>query len=62
MGAKNMEFENCTLVELRQIAKEKGIKNTSKMKKEELIEELSKEKGQAENEENMEASNNDTDG
>ena len=57
-----MEFENCTLVELRQIAKEKGIKNTSKMKKEELIEELSKEKGQAENEENMEASNNDTDG
>ncbi|MCI9087002.1 MAG: transcription termination factor Rho [Clostridia bacterium] len=68
MGAKNMEFENCTLVELRQIAKERGIKNTSKMKKEELIEGLSKEKGQAENEyigeneENMEASNNDTDG
>lgn len=63
-----MEFENCTLVELRQIAKERGIKNTSKMKKEELIEGLSKEKGQAENEyigeneENMEASNNDTDG
>ena len=36
-----MEFENCTLVELRQIAKERGIKNTSKMKKEELIQELS---------------------
>jgi len=36
-----MEFENCTLVELRQIAKERGVKNTSKMKKEELIQELS---------------------
>ena len=36
-----MEFENCTLVELRQIAKERGIKNTSKMKKEELIQALS---------------------
>ncbi len=36
-----MDFENCTLVELRQIAKEKGVKNTSKMKKEELIQELS---------------------
>lgn len=35
-----MEFENCTLVELRQIAKERGVKNTSKMKKEELIQEL----------------------
>ncbi len=37
-----MEFENCTLVELRQMAKEKGIKNTSKLKKEELITELKK--------------------
>lgn len=36
-----MEFEDCTLVELRQIAKERGVKNTSKMKKEELIQELS---------------------
>ena len=36
-----MEFENCTLVELRQLAKERGVKNTSKMKKEELIQELS---------------------
>lgn len=46
-----MEFENCTLVELRQIAKERGVKNTSKMKKEELIQELSRleqEAGQAE--------------
>lgn len=46
-----MEFENCTLVELRQIAKERGVKNTSKMKKEELIQELSnleQEGGQAE--------------
>lgn len=36
-----MEFENCTLVELRQLAKERGVKNTSKMKKEEIIQELS---------------------
>lgn len=46
-----MEFENCTLVELRQIAKERGLKNTSKMKKEELIQELSnlgQDSGQAE--------------
>ncbi len=35
-----MNLEKCTLVELRQLAKEKGIKNTSKLKKEELIEEL----------------------
>lgn len=42
MGA-NMDFENCTLVELRQLAKEKGIKNTSKLKKEELIEALMEE-------------------
>ena len=33
-----MNFENCTLVELRQMAKEKNIKNVSKLKKEELIE------------------------
>ena len=38
-----MDFENCTLVELRQLAKEKGIKNTSKLKKEELIEALMEE-------------------
>lgn len=36
-----MDFEKCTLVELRQLAKEKGIKNVSKLKKEELIEILS---------------------
>ena len=35
-----MNFENCTLVELRQLAKEKGIKNVSKLKKEELLEML----------------------
>ena len=35
-----MDFENFTLVELRQFAKEKGIKNVSKLKKEELIKEL----------------------
>ena len=33
-----MNLENCTLVELRQIAKEKGVKNVSKLKKEELLE------------------------
>ena len=33
-----MNIENYTLVELRQFAKEKGIKNVSKLKKEELIE------------------------
>ena len=60
-----MEFENCTLVELRQIAKERGVKNTSKMKKEELIQELSgleKLSGQDENKtvsENFEEPNND---
>ena len=37
-----MNLENHTLVELRQMAKEEGIKNSSKLKKEELIEELSK--------------------
>jgi len=59
-----MEFENCTLVELRQLAKEKGVKNTSKMKKEELIQELSnleEVSGQAEvnvEAENLEGDNN----
>ncbi|MBP3502918.1 MAG: transcription termination factor Rho [Clostridia bacterium] len=37
-----MNFENCTLVELRQLAKEKGITNVSKLKKDELIIILSK--------------------
>ena len=36
-----MYLENCTLVELRQLAKEKGVKNVSKLKKEELVELLS---------------------
>ncbi len=36
-----MDLENYTLVELRQLAKEKGIKNSSKLKKDELIHELS---------------------
>lgn len=42
MGGNYMDLENYTLVELRQLAKEKGIKNTSKLKKEEIIEELLK--------------------
>lgn len=33
-----MDLDNATLVELRQLAKEKGVKNVSKLKKEELIE------------------------
>ncbi len=33
-----MNLEDATLVELRQIAKEQGVKNVSKLKKEELIE------------------------
>jgi len=37
-----MDLENYTLVELRQLAKENGIKNTSKLKKEEIIEKLLK--------------------
>lgn len=36
-----MNFEDCTLVELRQLAKEKGVKNVSKLKKDELIQILS---------------------
>ena len=52
-----MDFEKCTLVELRQFAKEKGIKNVSKLKKDELIAILSEEskseniKSEKENEE-----------
>lgn len=42
-----MNLEDATLVELRQIAKEQGVKNVSKLKKEELIEilETSSKKG-----------------
>ena len=36
-----MDFEKCTLVKLRQLAKEKGVKNVSKLKKEDLIDILS---------------------
>ena len=32
-----MNFNDYTLVELRQLAKENGIKNVSKLKKEELV-------------------------
>ena len=37
-----MNYEECTLAQLRQIAKEKGIKNVSKLKKDELCEVLKK--------------------
>ena len=36
------DFTNYTLVELRQLAKEKGLKNVTKLKKDELIDELNK--------------------
>ena len=35
-----MNLEDFTLVELRQLAKEKGIKGVSKFKRDELIEQL----------------------
>ncbi len=35
-----MDLENLSLIELKEMAKEKGIKNISKLKKEELIEKL----------------------
>ena len=37
-----MNYEDYTLVELRQLAKEKGIKNVTRIKKDELIEALNK--------------------
>jgi len=40
---ENMNFTDCTLVELRQLAKEKGIQNVSKLKKDELIKALTSE-------------------
>lgn len=46
-----MNYENCTLVELRQLAKEKGITNVSKLKKDELIDLLSKQIEDNKNEE-----------
>ena len=44
-----MDLENATLVELRQLAKEQGIKNVSKLKKEELIDILKNTKNNGEN-------------
>ena len=38
-----MNFEGLTLTELKDMAKEKGVKNISKLKKEDLIQILSKE-------------------
>ena len=54
-----MNLEEATLVELRQIAKEKGVKNVSKLKKEELIELLKEEKTNTQQIEN-ESNNNST--
>ena len=45
-----MNIDDCTLVELRQLAKEKGVKNVSKLKKEELIELLNSNEPQTNNE------------
>ena len=36
------QYDNMTLLELKKIAKELGIKNISKFKKSQLIEEISK--------------------
>ena len=46
-----MDFENLTLVELKELAKEKGLKNISKLKKEEIIELLNGETNEEINEE-----------
>ena len=46
-----MNLNECTLVELRQSAKERGIKNVSKLKKEDLIDILSEGKDKVENNE-----------
>ena len=46
-----MNLNECTLVELRQLAKERGIKNVSKLKKEDLIDILSDGKDKVENNE-----------
>ena len=46
-----MNLNECTLVELRQLAKERGIKNVSKLKKEDLIDILSEGKDKVENNE-----------
>ena len=37
IGGFYMDLENATLVELRQLAKEQGVKNVSKLKKLELV-------------------------
>ena len=50
-----MNLENATLVELRQLAKEKDVKNVSKLKKEELIEILEKLNNEKENEDKANA-------
>ena len=48
-----MNYENCTLVELRQLAKEKGIANVSKLKKDELIAVLTKEEKESKSTESI---------
>ena len=53
-----MNLNECTLVELRQFAKEKGIKNVSKLKKEELIDILNSE--ESNNSENNLKKNNES--
>ena len=45
-----MNYEDCTLVELRQLAKERGAKNVSKLKREELYEILNSQKDVMSNE------------
>ena len=50
-----MDYENYTLVELRQMAKEIGVKNLSKLKKDELIEILNNNNGYNEDNNNDES-------
>lgn len=55
-----MNLEDYTLVELRQMAREKGAKNVSKLKKDELIKILSENNNSVQKEENEEVNDQET--
>ena len=55
-----MNLEDYTLVELRQMAREKGAKNVSKLKKDELIKILSENNNSVQKEENDEVNDQET--
>ena len=44
-----MDFENMSITDLKQLAKDTGIKNISKLKKQEIIEMLSRDNTSASN-------------